>query len=156
MVCFMYREGCVGKMTRILLSHGTLVCLCVCVSAEPPGTKHWSPGSTQETWMTLVSMFSSLGQQDNLLTTWCVPLVLYYSAAQGTCSFQCASPSALYGRTNSSYSKWTTFAHRNKMASWPRANSGVWVSGACSHYWFIDQIEGHSWIILLGVLLVCW
>lgn len=38
--------------------------------------------------MILMSMFSSLDQQDILLKTWCVPLVLYYSGAQETCSFQ--------------------------------------------------------------------
>ncbi len=74
MVCFMYRRGCVGKMTWSLLSCNRVVCLCVCVSMEPTGMKHWSQGSTQETWMILVSMFSSLDQQDNLLETWCVPL----------------------------------------------------------------------------------
>lgn len=76
MVCFMYRRGSVGKMTRILLTHYRAVCICVCVHTGPSGMKQWSQGSTLETWMTMVSMFSTLGQQDNPLKTWCVPLVL--------------------------------------------------------------------------------
>lgn len=35
--------------------------------------------------MTLVSMFSSLDQQDNPLKTWCVALVLLYSGVQASC-----------------------------------------------------------------------
>lgn len=76
MVCFMYRRGSVGKMTWILLTRYRAVCICVCVHTGPSGMKQWSRGSTLETWMTLVSMFSSLDQQDNPLKTWCVPLVL--------------------------------------------------------------------------------
>lgn len=41
--------------------------------------------------MILVSMFTSL-DQDNLLKTWCVPLVLYYSGAEETYSFQYDGP----------------------------------------------------------------
>lgn len=76
MICFMYRRGSVGKMTWILLTRYRAVCICVCVHTGPSGMKRWSQGSTLETWMTLVSMFSSLDQQDNPLKTWCVPLVL--------------------------------------------------------------------------------
>lgn len=84
MVCFMYRRGCVGKMTWSLLSRNRVVCLCVCVNMEPTGMKHWSQGSTQETWMILVSMFSSLDQQDNLLKTWCVPFsFVLFSCSRG-------------------------------------------------------------------------
>lgn len=76
MICFMYRRRSVGKMTWILLTRYRAVCICVCVHLGPSGMKRWSQGSTLETRMTLVSLFSSLDQQDNPLKTWCVSLVL--------------------------------------------------------------------------------
>lgn len=146
MVCFMYRRGFVGKMTWILLSRNRAVCICVCVRMEPSGMKHWSQGSTQETWMILVSMFSSLDQQDNLLKTWCVHLVLYYSGAQIPFIFTVMVSSFLCRSTESAelaaYSKEMEFVSLNNP------------HGSSSH---LSLVVSSSWkIALFGLFVYNW